>query len=77
MTFPDPPVEDWVNIEPSDEGYANIAITFLQSTLQYDVFAHRQQAVRELVGQALTIVAYLVQRDRPDLAKRVIDSLEV
>jgi hypothetical protein len=69
------PIVDSIDITPRDEGYVQIAKTSVSSVL-LDVRYNRQQPVREQLGQVLTVVGYLAQHGRPDLAKQVIDFVE-
>lgn len=61
-----------INLEPSPEGYANIAEAFLNQLIS-DIKANRYAADLDLLEQALTIVGYLVQVERADLVKDLIE----
>lgn len=65
------PTVSYINVRPSDEGFANIAKAFIDSVL-HDVPKARKQAVRDQLHQTLTIVGYLAQHNRADLAADVI-----
>jgi hypothetical protein len=60
---------EYIDMTPTDEGYANIAMVFAASILS-DVKVSRREDARVILDSLVDIVSYLGQKD-PALVKRV------
>ena len=53
---------DTINLEPSDEGYANIARMFAGNILG-DVIVRRRKPAKQILGSLVEIAGYLAVKD--------------
>lgn len=65
---------EYVNVEPTDEGYGNILMMFVQNVMG-DVHVRRKRDVAKIMAMIIQLSAYLGQK-KPDELKRVKDYLE-